>query len=468
MLIRQIYDPVLSQYAYLIGCQKTKEAILIDPQRDLERYLSIAHEEGVQITHVTETHIHADFLSGSRQAAHQYGMKALLSGEGGDDWNYLWVDDEGIDVDTINDGDEFKIGNIHFKVIHTPGHTPEHIAFLVTDVGGGANEAIALVSGDFVFVGALGRPDLLEVAAGITGSRIESAKQLYASAKKVMEYPEYLQIWPGHGAGSACGKSLSAIPLSTMGYEKKFNSSLLSAAGDIDNFTNFILDGQSDPPLYFGLMKKANREGPALIEEAKFPNKISAAAFCELSLTPDVEVIDTRKNRLDFVDGHLQGSIYAPVNTAFAGLAGSYIEQGKKIALIVDESQLDDAVLTLQRIGLDQVVAYIESSDLFDSDDFLKHNQALAKTTFKDLNHHNPDLILDVRNWHEYQSQHAPGAKNIAHTRLDDHLSELPKDKKIAVHCLSGARACAASAFLQSKGFDIVYIDDKFSNHVEI
>ena len=176
MLIRQIYDPVLSQYAYLIGCQKTKEAILIDPQRDLDRYLEIAKEEGVKITHTTETHIHADFLSGCRQAAHQHGIKALLSGEGGDDWNYLWVEDKGIDAELIVDGDEFMIGNIHFKVMHTPGHTPEHIAFLVTDQGGGADEAIGILSGDFVFVGALGRPDLLEVAAGITGTRIESAR----------------------------------------------------------------------------------------------------------------------------------------------------------------------------------------------------------------------------------------------------------------------------------------------------
>lgn len=468
MLIRQIYDPILSQYAYLIGCQKTKEAILIDPQRDIDRYLKIAAEEGVRITHTTETHIHADFLSGCRQAAHQHGIKALLSKEGGDDWNYLWANDEGIDIDLIGDGDEFMIGNIHFNVIHTPGHTPEHIAFLVTDRGSGADEAIGLVSGDFVFVGALGRPDLLEVAAGITGTREESARQLYRSAQKILEFPEYLQIWPGHGAGSACGKSLSAIPQSTLGYEKRFNSSLLSASGDPDNFTNFILDGQSDPPLYFALMKMANRKGPALLEALAIPEEKSAAEFCDLAVESGCVVVDTRKNRMDFVEGHLKSSIYAPINSAFAGLVGSYIEPGTKVALIVEQSQLNDAVQTLQRIGLDQVVAFIEPSKLIDSEAFILHKETLERTSFKDLKNHAPEVILDVRNWYEYDHEHATDAKNIAHTRLRDHIDDLSKDQKLAVHCLSGARACAASAFLQSKGFDIVYIDDKFANHNEI
>jgi len=468
MLIRQIYDPILAQYAYLIGCQKTKEAILIDPQRDIDRYLQIAKEEGVRITHTSETHIHADFLSGCRQAAHDQGIKVILSNEGGDEWNYLWAEDEGIEVELVKDGHEFMIGNIHFKVIHTPGHTPEHISFLVTDQGGGADEAIGLVSGDFVFVGALGRPDLLEAAAGMTGTRMESAKQLYASAQKVLEFPEYLQIWPGHGAGSACGKSLSAIPQSTLGYEKRFNTSLLSAAGDPDSFTNFILDGQSAPPLYFGLMKKANREGPPLLSQRSAPEKKSGKEFCDLSKDDKVVLVDTRKNRLDFVEGHLKDSIYAPLNASFAGLVGSYIDPSSSVALIIERSQLDEAVLTLQRIGLDNIIAFIEPEKLLESDAFRDQKVSLVRTSFKDLKEHNADLVLDVRNWYEYNHEHAADAQNVAHTRLKDHLNELPKDQKLAVHCLSGARACAASAFLQSEGFDIVYIDDKFSNHAQI
>jgi len=215
MLFRQIFDEKLAQYAYLVGCQQTGEAVIIDPERDVDRYIDLAEHEGLSIVAVTETHIHADFLSGARELAERLDVKLYLSDEGDADWKYQCPKQkkqDGTDYDytLVYDGDTFTIGNIEIKVVHTPGHTPEHIAFLITDHGGGADEPIGMVTGDFVFVGDVGRPDLLESAAGIAGMMEPSARTLYSSVQDFLQLPDYLQVWPAHGAGSACGWASAA------------------------------------------------------------------------------------------------------------------------------------------------------------------------------------------------------------------------------------------------------------------
>ena len=164
LLFRQIEDDKLAQYAYLVGCQKTKEALIIDPERDVDRYVAVAAAAGLEIVAVAETHIHADFLSGARELAEQHGVRLYLSKEGGPDWQSFWAQDSDYDVRFLADGDTFKVGNIEVKALHTPGHTPEHMSFLITDLGGGADAPMGMATGDFVFVGDLGRPDLLESA----------------------------------------------------------------------------------------------------------------------------------------------------------------------------------------------------------------------------------------------------------------------------------------------------------------
>src|SRR5436190_7617447 len=230
MFFRMIYDDKLAQACYLIGCQRTGEAILIDPQRDIDRYQKVADAERLRITAVAETHIHADFLSGVREVAERTGAKIHVSDEGDADWKYRWLGKKSTGGSyphqLLHHGDSFRVGNIVFTVLHTPGHTPEHICFMVTDTGGGANEPMGILTGDFVFVGDLGRPDLLETAAGIAGAKEASAHTLCESAAEFLKLPDYLQVWPAHGAGSACGKALGAVPQSTVGYEKRFNPSL--------------------------------------------------------------------------------------------------------------------------------------------------------------------------------------------------------------------------------------------------
>nr|MCU0365231.1 MBL fold metallo-hydrolase [Ignavibacteriaceae bacterium] len=213
MFFERIYEKGLAQASYIVGCQATKEAIVIDPKRDIDTYLEIAERENLRITHIAETHIHADFLSGSLELAHETGAKIYLSNEGGSEWQYQF------DHVGLKDGDVIKIGNIKLGVIHTPGHTPEHISFILTDLPA-SREPSMIFTGDFVFVGDVGRPDLLEKAAGIEGTMITGARQMFHSLKKFKSLPDHLQVWPAHGAGSACGKALGAVPSSTVGYEK--------------------------------------------------------------------------------------------------------------------------------------------------------------------------------------------------------------------------------------------------------
>jgi len=241
MYFKQIFDKKLAQYAYLIGCQATGEAIVIDPMRDVDQYREIAEEEGLKITAAADTHIHADYVSGLRELAEQ-GVKVYASDEGGDDWKYEWLIDSNYNYELVTEGDSFNIGNIKFDVRHTPGHTPESVSFMVTD-GAATDEPMGILTGDFVFVGDVGRPDLLETAAGQEGAMKPAAKELYKSVKNFEDLPEYLQVWPAHGSGSACGKALGAVPESTVGYELRFSPAFKAATSE-NEFVDFILDGQ--------------------------------------------------------------------------------------------------------------------------------------------------------------------------------------------------------------------------------
>jgi hydroxyacylglutathione hydrolase len=200
MFVKRFFEPAIAQASYLIGCQASGEALVIDPHRDVDQYLATAAQENLRITHVTETHIHADFVSGSRELARRTGASLCLSDEGDKDWKYQFEH-----ARKLKDGDRITIGNIRIDVSHTPGHTPEHITFLVTD-GAAADQPIAAVTGDFLFVGDVGRPDLLEKAANIKGTMEVGARVLFKSLQKFAAHQDWLQIWPGHGAGSACGK----------------------------------------------------------------------------------------------------------------------------------------------------------------------------------------------------------------------------------------------------------------------
>jgi hydroxyacylglutathione hydrolase len=456
MFFRQIFDASLAQYAYLIGCQRTGDAIVIDPERDIDRYVRIAEEEGLRIVAATETHIHADFLSGSRELAERLGARLYLSDEGDADWKYGWTGLGDYDVRFLKDGDTFQVGNIRFDAVHTPGHTPEHISFLVTDLGGGADAPIGIASGDFVFVGDMGRPDLLETAAGVAGAREPSARRLFASARRFLDLPDHLQVWPGHGAGSACGKALGAVPQSTVGYERRFNAAL--SLVDESMFVSVMLDGQPEPPLYFARMKALNRDGVPLLGGLPSPHRTPLARLMEHAPSDDVVVVDTRASRPAFMAGHVARSIHAPLGVSLPQIVGSYVDPAVDVYLVVDEVDLDEAVRSLVRIGYDRLVGWTPPSELAGSAALTVTERAVfpeyavapdsARTT-----------VLDVRGEAEFAGAHVPGALNVAHTRLAARIDEVPRDRPVTVYCRSGNRAASAASFLEREGYEVVYVD---------
>ena len=465
MFLKQISDPALAQYSYLIGCQRTGEAVVVDPERDIDRYLEIAKHEGLKISAVAETHIHADFVSGAREfAAADPSIKIYLSAEGGPDWQSDWA--KALPgYNPLHDGDSFKIGNIELQAVHTPGHTPEHMVFLVTDHGGGANEPIAMLSGDFLFVGDAGRPDLLEQAAGLEGTQEQGASALYKSLRKVSELPCHVQVLPAHGAGSACGKALGSIPNSTFGYEEKFNPALKLALDESEEvFVNFILSGQPEPPAYFANMKRVNKVGPAVLGTLPEARLLSLDEILPRLNESGFVILDTR-SRGEFLQGHLRGSLFTPPEK-FSDFAGSYLSPEQEIVLLADDAAAaQDYIRQLVRIGFDHIAGFLPAASLA-----VAPAEAIVKFATVDLQAvpallgKNGDLfVLDVRKATEFAGAHIRNAHNLAHTRLRPRLVEIPR-VPLLVHCQTGHRATGASAFLARNGYEVTCVDDKFEN----
>lgn len=475
MLFRQITDQKLSQYAYLIGCQQTGEALLVDPERDIDRYVAVANEEGLDITAVAETHIHADFLSGAREFAERFDTTLYLSDEGGEDWKYEWPRDTKqtggtYDVTWLQDGDSFTVGNIELTALHTPGHTPEHVSFLVQENGGGAGEAMGILTGDFVFVGDLGRPDLLESAAEVEGAMEPSARALYKSVQRFLELPDHLQVWPGHGAGSACGKALGAVPQSTVGYEKKFNPMIQAAREGENAFVDDILEGQPEPQLYFARMKRDNKEGPAVLGELPVPRELTVAELGDVAENDEGLLVDTRLDRSAFMAHHIPGALYAPMNKTFNTVVGSLVEEETTpIYLIVDEGEVEEAVRDLLRIGYDRVEGFATPEVLQRYFQEGGASDTIDEISFEDvetLRKEEDTAVLDVRYQSEYEEGHVEGALNASYTRMPEYAATLPTDTTMLVHCASGARAAAAAAFLRKNGYVVKYVNDSFSNYL--
>ncbi|HET8656269.1 MAG TPA: rhodanese-like domain-containing protein [Longimicrobiaceae bacterium] len=452
MILERFYDEKLAQASYLIGCPKTGSALVVDANRDVDPYVRAAEARGLEITHVTETHIHADFVSGSRDLAERTGAKLHLSDEGGDAWRYAFAAASGAVL--LRHGDVFLVGDVRVDVLHTPGHTPEHLSFLVTDAAA-ADRPMGVLTGDFVFAGDVGRPDLLEKAAGVAGSMEESARTLFRSLQRLKAQPDYLQIWPGHGAGSACGKGLGAVPQSTIGYERLFNPAF--AIEDEDEFVRSVLAGQPEPPKYFARMKRINREGPRPLDGFHRPQRLAAARLAAL-IDEGGLVIDVRP-AAEFAQGHVPGAISIPLNRSFTTWAGWLIPDDRDFHLLLDDGCahcLDEAVRDLAMIGLDRVAGYfgVEVLEAWKADG--RALGTLAQITSGALAAKLAEgsvTVLDVRGAAEWEAGHLPGSRNIPLGYLTDHLEELPRAELIVLQCRSGARSAIGASLLQAAGF---------------
>ena len=444
MFFQHVYDKTLAQAAYIIGCQAKGEAIVIDPKRDVDTYLEIAAQNNLKITKVTETHIHADFLSGTRELAALTGAAIYLSDEGGADWQYEFPHIG------LKHADVITLGNLTLEVLHTPGHTPESISFLLTDHPA-TSEPIMLFTGDFVFVGDVGRPDLLEKAAGMTGTQEKGAKQLFDSIQRFMKLSDHVQVWPGHGAGSACGKALGAVPSSTVGYEKIRNWALQYGDNE-ESFTKDLLDGQPEAPKYFAMMKKLNKVDRSLLTTVPQHKKLSKEEFLKV-YQEGMFVIDTR-NKVEFAKGYLPNSLNIQGNNSFANWMGWVLSYDVPFVLIADESAMEDITRKLMRIGLDNIYGFIDS--VTDLGIELQTANVIDMDQFEDAIQEDNVQVVDVRNEKEFVAGHIEGATHAFVGTLVSNLNKLDKSKDIVIHCQAGDRSTIAYSILKKSGFESV------------
>lgn len=453
MIFRRFFDETLAQASYLIGCARSGEAVVVDPNRLVDEYVAAAESEGVSIVGVTETHIHADYLSGTRELTARTGARMYLSACGTPDWQYAFAADPMVTL--LRDGDDIRVGNVTLRAVHTPGHTPEHLIFLVTD-GAVATEPMGACTGDFVFVGDVGRPDLLEKAAKAVGASDSAARDLWRSLEAFKAHPDHLQIWPGHGAGSACGKGLSAVPQSTLGYERRYNWAL--GAANEEEFVAMVLAGQPEPPRYFGVMKRLNREGPALLGRLPSPERVGESRLAAL-LQEGAVVVDTRPASA-FAAEHVPGTLNIPLNKSFTTWAGSLLPYDRDLYLIMaggGSELVDAAVRNLVLIGLDRVAGYLgaEAVSLWAAAG--EPTGTIAHLAVHDLAvTGSGPLVVDVRALSEWEAGHLPGAVHIPLPELEERLAEIPGDRDVVTQCQGGGRSAIAASLLKARGRDRV------------
>jgi hydroxyacylglutathione hydrolase len=448
MLFTHIYDEDLAQGSYLIGCQATGEAVVVDARRDIEVYLSEAERRGMRIVAVTETHIHADYLSGSRELADATGARLYLSDEGDADWKY------GFAGERLHHGDSIDVGNIRLEAVHTPGHTPEHLSFLVTDRATTSQPGF-LLTGDFVFVGDVGRPDLLDEAAGGVDTRFAGASALFASLRDhFLTLPDHVQVWPGHGAGSACGKALGAVASTTVGYERLVAWWVpYVEAGDEEGFVDALLEGQPDAPRYFGRMKRHNKAGPALLGELAplQPTRADEIGAVDVGDDARVLLLDVRPSD-DHARAMVPGAIHVPAGKSFTTYASYVLDpegDERELVLVGAGRELAEGLRRrLLRVGVDRVVGYVE-----DATPLL--GEGVPRVTPEELETLRSAFLLDVRTKGEHAAGHVPGSTQIHAGRVMGRLDELPRDRPIVVYCQTGARSEVVGSALRAEGFDV-------------
>jgi hydroxyacylglutathione hydrolase len=369
------------------------------------------------------------------------GAILYLSDEGGKDWQYEFPHTG------LKHGDKINVGKLTLEVLHTPGHTPESISFLLTDHPA-SDSPIMVFTGDFVFVGDIGRPDLLEKAAGIIGTQEQGARQMHESIQRFAQLPDYIQLWPAHGAGSACGKALGAVPSSTIGYEKIRNWAF-HYENDQEGFVQYLLEGQPEPPKYFAAMKRLNKVDRPLLVEVPMHPKLTKEQFLT-AYNNGLTVIDTR-NKTEFAKGFIPNSINIQGNNSFSTWAGWFLNYEEQIVLIADDDQMDDLTRKLMRIGLDNIYGYI--NDIYDLGLELEKQDIITTDEFKSYINNPQAQIVDVRGYSEFENYHVDGALNIFVGTIPDNLDKFSKDKQIVIHCQSGDRATIAQSLLAKNGF---------------
>ena len=451
MLLKRYYDEPLAQASFLIGDTVAREAVVVDPHRNVDLYLKAAETEHLRIVAVTETHIHADYLSGTRELARRAGATAYLSDEGDADWKYGWGHEPNVKL--VRNGDAIRAGRVRLDVLWTPGHTPEHVSFVVTDEAA-SPEPVGVLTGDFVFAGDVGRPDLLERAANMQGTMERGARTLFASLARFRDsLPGHLLLWPGHGPGSACGKNLGGLPVTSLAYERLTNWGVKTT--NEAEFVREVLAGQPEPPVYFKHMKRMNKDGPAMHGEFREPPRLDDAGL-PAALARGEIVVDLRPTKA-VLAGAIPGAFSIPVGTSFPTWAGWLLPYDQPISLLSnDGARAFAAVRQLAMIGLDDVrgwygpgafEAWPRTNGPLAVTPSIGAREAFERAARGEL------VLLDVRGAAEHAGGRVPGARHIPLGELAARARELPLDRPVAVFCEGGTRSRIGVSVLRRAGF---------------
>lgn len=440
MIFEQFYLACLSHASYLIGDSSSGRAVVVDPQRDVQQYLDFAHSHSLNIELVLETHFHADFLSGHLELAQATGATI----------GYGAVAQPQFAARSFADGEQYSLGEVVLEIRHTPGHTPESVSIVVFEH---ANDQVpyGVLTGDTMFIGDVGRPDLL-VSIGKTSD--EMGRMLFDSLNdKLLTLPDATRVYPAHGAGSACGKNLSTETMSTIGEQRKTNYALQFT--DIEKFIDVVTEGQPPAPGYFSYDALRNGQQRDVFDEHAVPTKLTIAELVT-HIDAGAVVLDTRDPQL-FATGHVVGSINVGMIGRYAEYAGAVVSPGTNIVIATDKGHEQEARIRLARIGYDNVVGWFSVDELVTSPEY---SEKSSRLTADEFSHRASTLaglqVVDVRTESEFKVGAVDGAKNIPVVQLPNRISELNPALPTVVYCAGGYRSSIASSLLKSAGFSDV------------
>jgi hydroxyacylglutathione hydrolase len=446
MKIQQYYLACLSHASYLITDEKTKTAAVVDPQRDIDQYLADAAAGGTTIKHVFLTHFHADFIAGHIELRDRAGATIHLGSRAQAEFDHV----------PMHDGDTVEFGDVRLEVMETPGHTPEGISILVFDLAKSADEPLAVLTGDTLFIGDVGRPDLL-ASIGVTAD--ELADMLYDSiTTKLVKLPDATLVYPAHGAGSMCGKSLSKETVSTIGEQKKFNYALQPMSRD--DFKKIVTADQPEAPEYFVHDAILNRKDRASLEESMRKSLKALTVDQVLALErAGAQLLDVREG-IDFEGGHLRGSLNVALNGKYATWAGSLLSHDRPIVVIADVGGEEEAVMRLGRIGFDNVAGILAGgmNALAARDDLIERTERITAPALAEwlagirADVSGTPVVIDVRSASEHAGGHVTGSLNIPLPHLEERIAAVPTDVPLVVHCEGGYRSAIAASLLQKLG----------------
>ncbi len=449
MKIEQYYLACLSHASYMITDEKTKTAAVVDPQRDIDQYLKDAAAGGYTIKHVFLTHFHADFIAGHIELRDKAGATIRLGSRAQAEFECV----------QMKDGDAIEFGDVKIEVMETPGHTPEGITLLVYDLAKSATEPQAALTGDTLFIGDVGRPDLL-ASIGVTAD--ELADMLYESVTKLVKLPDATLVYPAHGAGSLCGKSLSTELFSTIGEQKKFNYALQPMSREA--FKEIVTADQPEAPDYFVHDAILNRKERAALHDAMAKQLKPLSVDEVLALEQSgAQLLDVRDG-IDFEGGHLRGSLNIALSGKYATWAGSMLTHDRPIVVIAEEGGEEEAVMRLGRIGFDNVAGYLKDGmrALEHRGDLVERTERITAPALAEwLAGDRPDagakpVILDIRSEAEHAGGHIAGSLNIPLPKLEDRIGEVPAGP-VVVHCEGGYRSAIGASLLQKLGREGVH-----------